>query len=641
VEEGSLNLRNRKMRSHAALLLLLATQGVPSLAAPAGMLHPAHAEAARRQGGTPLSALTDQERDAMCTPIHDFSEAETSAWLSGHGYNATAFAGVDGEALMYWAEHESGFLLNNFGVPFAKIPRLVNLVKAARQPPHLHLPPSMDPCSVFYLARGGQGTTLYLTPLIETVLELDQNAYTFTAIFQLLFMWHDDRTKYIPVGTQAELEECKIPCSTIPGYFETCPSDANCAPQTDGVPANKCCDMLWTPIRDISHQAVIFPNAVDIEVLSTTGPSFLLEGVPVEPVEEGVTAAFAYITQRIKGTFNIPLSFREYPHDVQTLDIYLVFPEAYQQTRLAVADGIYSMGGDYLPAEERDKFLEGGYEEISGWTIEEKVTVVAHPPGNEYKLWLNEGRVPKFRAHEIAMETFIQGMGFLDMAIPKFFELISQDAYENFATIRLTLKRNPQYYEQNIVIPVVLLNCLNFLALMLGPDAIEARLASCATVILALMTFQIVVTDQLPRAGYPMGAATFLIVSNIYMISTGIESVIIYYMHNNKVSPFDPLGRHPHNPERLRLELRVCDIIFVLIYIASYLPLLVDLARPTDIAAFVVPFTVVAIICLFAVKSLFTKRQKLNSNLHPSDTVDSGKAGESGAQSDELGVVGT
>jgi len=138
----------------ALAVALLAMQGAPSLALSGGSPHPARLQGRRQAAPSPF---TQQERDAMCRPIHDYSEAEVASWLTGHGYNASAFAGVNGEGLMHWAEQDGGFAFTMLGVPFTKVPRLTNLIKAARQPPHLHLPPSMDPCSAFYLTRGGGG----------------------------------------------------------------------------------------------------------------------------------------------------------------------------------------------------------------------------------------------------------------------------------------------------------------------------------------------------------------------------------------------------------------------------------------------------------------------------------------------------
>ena len=49
------------------------------------------------------------------------------------------------------------------------------------------------------------------------------------------------------------------------------------------------------------------------------------------------------------------------------------------------------MGGDFLPKVEREKFLSNGYEEISGWTIDQNVSVIVDQPGNvsaEYRVQL-------------------------------------------------------------------------------------------------------------------------------------------------------------------------------------------------------------------------------------------------------------
>lgn len=538
------------------------------------------------------NALTDAERDALCTPMMHYTEAEVSAFLTANGLNATVFAGWDGAGMKQLGDAEDYQFIQSLGFPPHQISKLINLIQTNAGPSHGNLPPAMDPCSHFYTIRGGNGTETMATTLVENLLDLNQDEYTFTVIFQMLVGWHEDRIKYLPRGTQKELDGCVTLCSRMPSSPETCPGTEPCRPSAmDGIPRNKCCDSLWTPFRSVNAMGLNFANALEIETLYTIGPMFL----PFEvTLGNGLKASFSYVVQRFKGTFSIPLMFKKYPRDTQLLDIYFTFIEPTENTFMSVANGTYGNGGEFLPESEAEKFKKGGFEAISGWSVDEDVEVLQMEPAMDFKLWFKKDYQYKFKPMADALQTWIDAMApGAGMTIKDMFASIK--SRDNFGIIRLKITRNPQYYEQNIVTPVVLLNCLNFLALMLGPDKIGERLASCATVILALMTFQIIVTDQLPVAGYPIGASTYLIVSNTFMIVTGIESVIVYWLHSHNVSPF---GTRHTNEALMLCELRMLDTLFIVFYICSYLPLLITLTNPISPAMFLIPFITLAVMCL-------------------------------------------
>ena len=114
----------------------------------------------------------------------------------------------------------------------------------------------------------------------------------------------------------------------------------------------------------------------------------------------------------------------------------------------------------------------------------------------------------------------------------------------------------------------------------------------------------------------------------------------MYYLYNNGISPFDPLGRRQFDPTRQRIQLRMCDTIFIVIYIGSYLPLLIDLASPTDPVVFIVPFTLAGALGVLTVYALSQKLRMshTNSSCHPDEAKSEQNGEETTAGSVPTGV---
>ena len=517
------------------------------------------------------SLPTRAQLDASCRPIKAYSTVEVAAWLAARGYNTSSFLAenIDGEALAYYAHADPRVgqeVLRELGVPLSKIGKLLDQIKGAREPMRMHLPPGADPCSLLSVWHGGAGTDLFTTVLVEKVVSLDQNANTFEVVFKMLYVWDEDRIRYLPDGSQDEMSACKHPCVKVGSPNAECPMDKSCAVgvMDSDPPGSKCCDGLWTPVRSEGGDFQrLFANALALEV--EYSDLYMFQWAERE------ADTLMILTERVKGTFAIPMTYKMYPTDRQELDIHLAFKGIASYVRYQSANGIYLRGGEQLPLTSRDKFNSSDFEELSGWWIEKDVKVQAYNSSTDYLLWFHPGYALKFE---------IMGQMFNQMGLkptPENLEMVlASGRAPSFIIIQAAVDRIPNSFYINIMVSVTLLNLMNILSFLLSPEAIEARLASCGTMILALMAFQIVVSDNIPKTGYSMGALDFLLVSNVFMVIAAMESVIVFWLHTHRVTPFAFMGgkaeasRVREVPELLLHHLKIVDRIFISFYLYTY-----------------------------------------------------------------------
>ena len=91
---------------------------------------------------------------------------------------------------------------------------------------------------------------------------------------------------------------------------------------------------------------------------------------------------------------------------------------------------------------------------------------------------------------------------------------------DNQVTCLLGAKRQPYYYTTSIIVPVVLLNILNFLTFFLDSEHVETKVKSSGILMVALLAFQSTVAPSLPVTGYPTALHQFMLYSQVNVEST-------------------------------------------------------------------------------------------------------------------------
>jgi len=260
--------------------------------------------------------------------------------------------------------------------------------------------------------------------VVEKILALDAETYSFEVIFSLGLLWEEDRTNLLPVATPDEMAKCPETYHCGMCFFAEGGATDTCVPDMRGIPMwtdprsprvleagtlgpmgrNKCCEELWNPASVDLYAGITFPNAKEIEVLDQEGPTFFsMDERFNKDLADGETIAsygMAYLKRRIRGVFYIPMDFRSFPNDQQFLDIHVTTAattNVFNLTNISSnpnASGVYVAGGAHMPKDEKKRLGlaapsgcpavadgEGAeksfYEDLSGWSIAREVEVLS------------------------------------------------------------------------------------------------------------------------------------------------------------------------------------------------------------------------------------------------------------------------
>ena len=379
---------------------------------------------------------------------------------------------------------------------------------------------------------------------------------------------------------------------------------------------NKCCEELWHPLRENPSEGITFPNAKEVEVLEQEGPTFYqaTDPPPGSDLSQFRSMGFrsfgvGYISRRMRGVFYIPMNFKQFPNDRQNLDIHVTTNAKTDVVNLtnstnANASGYYVAGGTSLPTSEKERLGLAGpsncpekqeddtpslYEDLSGWSISKTVKVLSFTADDRNCNWHSPCNisypatpVDKLRSIKSSVvaryfETWATAMGFKwepwGTAAPlkpkpgDTFNPWNPILPQSFVVLRISVCRRPDYFIENVVMVIVLLNTVNVLSLLLSPRSVETRLASCGTMVLALAAMQAFVAEDTPRAGYQTHGQMFMKVSNLMMVAAGLESVAVYIACEKKWSvlrifyrKWDPAGL------LVEAEMHMWDHLFIIVY---------------------------------------------------------------------------
>jgi hypothetical protein len=148
----------------------------------------------------------------VCLSMTTYTKLQARDWLRMNfkdKVKASYDGEMDGRALAQFAESTDSLSTTSMLlsiVPPAHLPSLVTAIKIAKSHSYLSLPPAIDPCSRLF--KSAQGTEVEVSAVVEKVLSLDTDAYTFEIVFSLSLFWDEDRVRLVPLATADEMDRC-------------------------------------------------------------------------------------------------------------------------------------------------------------------------------------------------------------------------------------------------------------------------------------------------------------------------------------------------------------------------------------------------------------------------------------------------
>jgi hypothetical protein len=108
---------------------------------------------------------------------------------------------------------------------------------------------------------------------------------------------------------------------------------------------------------------------------------------------------------------------------------------------------------------------------------------------------------------------------------------------ENFKpeyVVQLRLRRRPNFYLSNIVMPNALLTVLHYAVYLLPAEDLGNRFAIILTLLLALVTFKAAVASFLPVLAYETRLDRHALWLIALIVATGFESMLVYVMQSSE-----------------------------------------------------------------------------------------------------------
>ena len=98
------------------------------------------------------------------------------------------------------------------------------------------------------------------------------------------------------------------------------------------------------------------------------------------------------------------------------------------------------------------------------------------------------------------------------------------------------MERKAGFYLWKNCLPLFLLVILSWSVFFLSPEDIEAQLTLSVTTVLAIVTFSILINQDLPKISYLSILDLWLVISFVFCVISSVESVIsrIYFVKGKK-----------------------------------------------------------------------------------------------------------
>jgi hypothetical protein len=88
---------------------------------------------------------------------------------------------------------------------------------------------------------------------------------------------------------------------------------------------------------------------------------------------------------------------------------------------------------------------------------------------------------------------------------------------------------------------MVLLSVLSWSSFLLEASAVDVRLGTVMTILLAFVAFQFIVNDALPATGGATRLHNFITLSNVLIVLSGLESLLVYLLETHGIRSFSAL----------------------------------------------------------------------------------------------------
>eukprot|EP00936_MAST-01D_sp_MAST-1D-sp1_P000225 g225.t1 len=403
-------------------------------------------------------------------------QQEMSTLLRGAGLSSSTVAvilsnldGVDGKTLAYLTRSD----MKDLNVSTAHRMTLLQQINSKKLGIMPNVPPSDDPCSDLY----GSTPRVWADFSLMRLTSVDESSYAFSMVFWWHEYWLEDRHIFLPDKvTQQDIDSCQIDVK-----------DAY------GAPSSKCAHWgsggLWgsgaSGDAGKARGQLILNSAGALESIHNFSPDFYGPAIWAPNI--------ASHSALYRASFNVPMVFDDFPFDVQKLFMNVLYipPDADPakfQARSGGVDPVWkSKDGNDAP----------------GWTINNVTltnnTFVLTPP-------------PHSSDHPQKTNSMVGN--------------------QTFSALRLeiTVERQSAFYMKNLVLPIVLLNMLSWSSFLLQPSAVDVRLGTTMTIFLALVAFQFIINDALPKTGKMTKMHQFIILTNVMIVISGLESLLVYWL---------------------------------------------------------------------------------------------------------------
>jgi hypothetical protein len=450
-------------------------------------------EGRRRLQNATLAGLSNAQWYAErpeCHPMAHWSQARTDKFISAMGTATLQLGAVDAASLsaVFAAQRFDGAALAHVT---AGSLRAMGVKEGLHTPILAHIarntvnftpnrPPDLDPCSRYAWLHGGK-QHIYVDMYMVRLLGVDEASYQFSMTFWLLEVWSEDRFIFLPEMDAAELQAC--------------PMDARPF-RADGNVSSKCGEELWGKQPDLTTgRGRVSLNKAEMDILMQYPVTYYGDMPGFTNVAQSATLA--------KATFNTDMSFDAFPFDRQNLTVSFLY-----DLTTEVRQGSTGMHP-----------VAAGFEAAPGWAIDG----ISGTLGTQ-SFYLND--LPA--AHPYAMG--VEGATFENVVPGVFYTL--------------KVSRASAFFIWNLILPVVLLSALSWSSFIMSPSSIDVRLATTMTILIALVAFNFIVNDSLPKTGALTKMHKFLLVSNVLIVLSGLESLLVYYLVEQDISTAAQLKAH-------------------------------------------------------------------------------------------------
>jgi len=406
--------------------------------------------------------------------IYTQSQEESLAWIPTF-ISAMKIAQIDGSTLAQ-SEAEDLTFYTDRGMPPQRASKWVRRRNSLFVSVDPSTPPSLDMCSKFFRKT----TYVHVEFHLLDIHKIQESDYHYEASFALLTSWADDR----PFNIFGQIGDEKI---------DILWSGSEC---NNRCFEGQCCSNFWRPTI-VGENSVSIISNIDDETQGLSWPS--------------KDTAMRY--QEFTGTFKNFMDFADFPLDSQTLTMEFIVADMRTNSQTVKfvpslstkTNKMYNSGASGgIPAAKEAWFIDSV-------RIGDEVTSDG-ASSLMYDIGAREGNHP--------LSDYIQDTS-----------NDNSNTQQTKIVFKIDVSRNPGFYYLNVILPVALLTVLSFMVFLLPPDQIGDRLAISVTLYLALIAFQVVLTNYIPPTAYQTRMHQFILWATIIMTMTVMESLTVFYVY--------------------------------------------------------------------------------------------------------------